>query len=126
MMTRGPLCEMVPIENASMEDRTVIEWDKDDIDAIGILKVDVLALGMLTCISKGLAMVNLQRKDAAGNPKSEIRNPKSQIRNLKFEISNPNPDSKPKTECPNAMHSPAFVDTKGTRRKFIRTFGFGI
>ena len=51
-MTRGPLCEMVPIENASMEDRTVIEWDKDDIDALGILKVDVLALGMLTCISK--------------------------------------------------------------------------
>jgi error-prone DNA polymerase len=57
VMTRGPLCEMVPIENASMEDRTVIEWDKDDIDAIGILKVDVLALGMLTCISKAFALM---------------------------------------------------------------------
>ena len=56
-MTRGPLCEMVPIENASMEDRTVIEWDKDDIDAVGILKVDALALGMLTCISKAFKLL---------------------------------------------------------------------
>jgi error-prone DNA polymerase len=58
VMTRGLLCELVPIENASMEDRTVIEWDKDDIDTLGILKVDVLALGMLTCISKALGMIN--------------------------------------------------------------------
>jgi error-prone DNA polymerase len=58
VMTRGPLCELVPIENASMPDRTVIEWDKDDIDAVGILKVDVLALGMLTCISKAFALLN--------------------------------------------------------------------
>ncbi|MEZ0268432.1 MAG: PHP domain-containing protein, partial [Phycisphaerae bacterium] len=58
VMTRGPLCEMVPIENASMPDRTVIEWDKDDIDAIGILKVDALALGMLTAISKAFAFLN--------------------------------------------------------------------
>src|SRR5205085_5842119 len=57
VMTRGPLCEMVPIENASMEDRTVIEWDKDDIDALGILKVDVLAPGMLTVISKAFKML---------------------------------------------------------------------
>jgi error-prone DNA polymerase len=58
VMTRGPLCEMVPIENASMPDRTVIEWDKDDIDTVGILKVDALALGMLTCISKAFALLN--------------------------------------------------------------------
>ena len=57
-MTRGPLCELVPIENASMADRTVIEWDKDDIDAIGILKVDVLALGMLTALAKGMKLIN--------------------------------------------------------------------
>ena len=50
VITRGPLCELVPIENASMEGRTVIEWDKDDIDELNILKVDCLALGMLTCI----------------------------------------------------------------------------
>ena len=52
VMTRGRLDELCPIENAAMADRTVIEWDKDDIDALGILKVDVLALGMLTCLRK--------------------------------------------------------------------------
>ncbi len=52
VMTQGPLCELVPIENAAMEDRTVIEWDKDDLDELGILKVDCLCLGMLTAIHK--------------------------------------------------------------------------
>ena len=50
VITRGRLDELVPIENAAMADRTVIEWDKDDLEALGMLKVDVLALGMLTCI----------------------------------------------------------------------------
>jgi len=57
VMTRGPLEELVPIENAAMPGRTVVEWDKDDLDALGILKVDVLALGMLTCLAKGLALL---------------------------------------------------------------------
>ena len=57
VVSRGPLCELVPIENAAMEDRTVIEWDKDDIDALGILKIDVLGLGMLTCIRKAFDLV---------------------------------------------------------------------
>lgn len=57
VITRGPLCELVPIENAAMEDRTVIQWDKDDIDALGILKVDCLALGMLTCIRKSFDLL---------------------------------------------------------------------
>ena len=57
VLTRGPLHEVVPIENAAMEDRTVIEWDKDDLDALGILKIDVLSLGMLTCIRKALTML---------------------------------------------------------------------
>ncbi|MEO1732226.1 MAG: error-prone DNA polymerase [Pseudomonadota bacterium] len=52
VVTEGRLDELVPIENATMEDRTVICWDKDDIDSLGILKVDVLALGMLSCIRK--------------------------------------------------------------------------
>ena len=52
VMTRGPLCELAPIENAAMEGRTVIQWDKDDLDELGILKVDVLALGMLSAIRK--------------------------------------------------------------------------
>ena len=58
VITRDPLCDLVPIENAAMEDRTVIEWDKDDIDAMGMLKIDVLGLGMLTCIRKGFEFVN--------------------------------------------------------------------
>ncbi len=57
VITEGRLDELVPIENAAMEDRTVICWDKDDIDSLGILKVDVLALGMLTCIRKGFDLL---------------------------------------------------------------------
>ncbi|MEM9268364.1 MAG: error-prone DNA polymerase, partial [Pseudomonadota bacterium] len=57
VMTEGRLDALVPIENATMEGRTVICWDKDDIDALGILKVDVLSLGMLTCIRKALDML---------------------------------------------------------------------
>jgi error-prone DNA polymerase len=58
VMTNGPLCELVPIENCAMEDRTVVQWDKDDLDALGILKVDVLALGMLTAIRKCFDLVS--------------------------------------------------------------------
>jgi DNA polymerase III alpha subunit len=52
ILTERPLTETVPIGNGAMDDRTFIEWDKDDIDELGILKIDVLALGMLTCIRK--------------------------------------------------------------------------
>ncbi|MDQ2065907.1 error-prone DNA polymerase [Xinfangfangia sp. CPCC 101601] len=52
ILTEGPLHETVPIGNGAMPERSFIEWDKDDIDALGILKVDILALGMLTCIRK--------------------------------------------------------------------------
>ncbi|MEQ9695001.1 error-prone DNA polymerase [Shimia sp. SDUM112013] len=58
IITKGRLDELCPIENAAMEDRTVIEWDKDDIDALGILKVDVLSLGMLTCIHKAFDLIS--------------------------------------------------------------------
>ena len=61
VLTRSPLSRMVPIEAASMENRTVIEWDKDDLDAMGLLKVDVLGLGMLTAIRKALDGVSLRR-----------------------------------------------------------------
>ena len=53
VITRSRLDEVVPIENAAMDERTVIEWEKDDLEAVGLLKVDVLALGMLTCLKKG-------------------------------------------------------------------------
>ncbi|MBC7705202.1 MAG: error-prone DNA polymerase [Rhodoferax sp.] len=62
VLTRGPLSRMVPIENASMPDRTVIEWDKDDLDAMGLLKVDCLALGMLTAIRKSLAFISARKE----------------------------------------------------------------
>ena len=52
VITRGKLSDLVPIMNARMEDRTCIEWNKDDIDALGFMKIDILALGMLTCIRK--------------------------------------------------------------------------
>jgi len=64
VLTKGSLSRMVPIENAAMPDRTVIQWDKDDIDALGLLKVDVLALGMLTAIRKSLDFIG-QRKGHA-------------------------------------------------------------
>ena len=57
VMTRGALEEVVPIHNAAMDDRTFVEWDKDDLDALGMLKVDVLSLGMLTCIRKCFTLI---------------------------------------------------------------------
>jgi len=58
---RGPIERMVPVENATMVDRTVIEWDKDDLDALGLLKVDCLALGMLSAIRRALDLVSASR-----------------------------------------------------------------
>ncbi|MDO8882264.1 error-prone DNA polymerase [Pseudotabrizicola sp.] len=61
VITHGRLDELCPIENAAMDDRTIIEWDKDDIDALGLLKVDILALGMLTCIRKAFSLLKDHR-----------------------------------------------------------------
>jgi DNA-directed DNA polymerase III PolC len=58
VIARGRLDELVPIENAAMPERTVIEWDKDDLDALGLLKVDVLALGMLSAIRRAFGLIN--------------------------------------------------------------------
>jgi DNA-directed DNA polymerase III PolC len=71
VITEGRLDELVPIENATMEDRTIICWDKDDIDTLGILKVDILALGMLSCLRKAFDLVEKhhgQRFDLATLP----------------------------------------------------------
>jgi error-prone DNA polymerase len=57
VITRSRLDEVVPIAHAAMDKRTTVEWDKDDLDALGILKLDVLALGMLTCLRKGLELL---------------------------------------------------------------------
>ena len=56
-----PLWHLVPVENAAMDDRTIIQWEKDDLESLGLLKVDCLALGMLTCIRKTLDLVRAHR-----------------------------------------------------------------
>jgi error-prone DNA polymerase len=61
VISRGPLSQLVPVENAAMPERTVIEWDKDDLDALGLLKVDVLALGMLSAIRRALDLLSTRR-----------------------------------------------------------------
>ena len=61
VISRGPLARLVPIENAAMPGRSVIQWDKDDLDSLGLLKVDVLGLGMLSVIRRALASVNVLR-----------------------------------------------------------------
>jgi error-prone DNA polymerase len=71
-MSRGPLIELAVVTNAAMEGRTTLEWDKDDIDALGLLKVDVLALGMLSCLRRGFALLRQHHRielDLAGVPK---------------------------------------------------------
>lgn len=73
VLTEGPLIETVPIGNAAMKDRTFIEWDKDDIDELNIMKVDVLALGMLTAIGKAFTLISAydRKPDLAMPPTDE-------------------------------------------------------
>ncbi|MGB3407217.1 MAG: error-prone DNA polymerase [Jannaschia sp.] len=74
ILTEHPLTSTVPIGNGAMPDRSFIEWDKDDIDALGIFKIDVLALGMLTCIRKGFDLMRAhygQDLDLATVPKED-------------------------------------------------------
>jgi error-prone DNA polymerase len=61
VIARGKLSQLVPIENAAMAERTIIQWDKDDLDALGLLKVDVLALGMLSAIRRALDLISAVR-----------------------------------------------------------------
>jgi hypothetical protein len=73
VISERPLHELVPVENAAMPDRTIIQWDKDDLDTLGLLKVDCLALGMLSCIRRCLELVNgwEKRESGIGNRESE-------------------------------------------------------
>jgi error-prone DNA polymerase len=61
VISHHPLHELVPVENAAMPDRTVIQWDKDDLDTLGLLKVDCLALGMLTCLHRAFDLMRQHR-----------------------------------------------------------------
>jgi error-prone DNA polymerase len=72
VMSRGPLTDMAVLGNAAMKDRTVMEWDKDDVDALKLLKVDVLALGMLSCLRRGFDLLRQHHQldvDLAGLPR---------------------------------------------------------
>ena len=74
VITRGPLIELAVVSNAAMEGRTVLEWDKDDVEALGILKVDVLGLGMLSCLRRGFDLLKQHRHvalDLASVPKDD-------------------------------------------------------
>jgi error-prone DNA polymerase len=64
VISRGPLSQLVPIENAAMPERSVIQWDKDDLESLGLLKVDLLALGMLSAVRRALHLVNELRGSA--------------------------------------------------------------
>ncbi|WP_404363402.1 error-prone DNA polymerase [Marinobacter sp.] len=61
VISAGPLAELVPVENAAMADRTVIQWDKDDLESLGLMKVDILALGMLSAIRRALDLIGQRR-----------------------------------------------------------------
>ena len=83
VMTQGVLHELVPIENAAMPGRTVIEWDKDDLDALGLLKVDCLCLGMLSAIRRAFDLLNGwwrrsgERSAVSHQPEGEIHREES-------------------------------------------------
>ena len=72
VISEDELSRLVPIENAAMPDRTIIEWDKDDIDVLGMLKIDVLALGMLTCIRKALALLNKRSALSSSSEETQL------------------------------------------------------
>ncbi|TLD45401.1 MAG: Error-prone DNA polymerase [Accumulibacter sp.] len=63
VIARGPLARLVPVENAAMPERTVIQWDKDDLDTLGLLKIDILALGMLSAIHRALDLTGRRLAD---------------------------------------------------------------
>ncbi|NVK56867.1 MAG: error-prone DNA polymerase [Alteromonadaceae bacterium] len=68
VISAGPLYELVPIENAAMAERSVIQWDKDDLESLGLLKVDILALGMLTAIRKTFQLIKSRHNYAISIP----------------------------------------------------------
>ncbi|MCO7735439.1 error-prone DNA polymerase [Brucella intermedia] len=74
VLTRDRLDETVPIGPAAMRDRSFIEWDKDDIDEVGLMKVDVLSLGMLTCIRKALDLIHQHKPQLYGGEKLTLAN----------------------------------------------------
>jgi len=81
VISRGPLSELCPIENTAMPDRTCLQWDKDDIDALGLLKVDVLGLGMLSAIRGSLELA-LQYQATYQPHRGQYQNPPHSIADI--------------------------------------------
>ncbi|TNE75975.1 MAG: PHP domain-containing protein, partial [Gammaproteobacteria bacterium] len=76
VISAGPLSELVPVENAAMAERTVIQWDKDDLESLGLMKVDVLALGMLSAIRRALEHISQKLGRPFGLPDIEREDPR--------------------------------------------------
>ena len=72
VIAQGKVSRLVPIENAAMPERTVIQWDKDDLESLGLLKVDVLALGILSAIRRAIALINKRAEHRGG---AQLRSP---------------------------------------------------
>ena len=102
VISRGALAESVPIENAAMKDRTVLEWDKDDIEALGMLKIDLLSLGMLTAIRKTIDLVNNDRLDVAAGAQCDAMTDAPIVRRDLTDVSPPRVD----VRCPVSPHDP--------------------
>ena len=105
VISERPLQELVPVENAAMPDRTIIQWDKDDLDTLGLLKVDCLALGMLSCIRRCLDLVNgwalscEEKNPGLGTRDSGLGRSNAQASRPSFEVRNGGPlDACRKTE----------------------------
>ena len=75
VLSKAPIGEVVPVEPASMADRTVIQWDKDDLDLVGLIKIDLLGLGMLTMIQEGLRLLRLHRDIDLDIGKMDMKDP---------------------------------------------------
>jgi len=88
VITRSRLDEVMPIGNAAMADRTFVEWDKDDLDALGILKIDVLGLGMLSCLRKALDLITKHYPDALPQTRSAPLMPSPLVGEGSSEIQN--------------------------------------
>ncbi|HLW63985.1 MAG TPA: error-prone DNA polymerase, partial [Gemmataceae bacterium] len=112
VITNGPLHTLVPIENAAMPDRTVIQWDKDDLDALGILKVDCLALGMLTAIRKcfDLVATNEERRTENEELRMNVDHSSFSVLGSSFLISSENAEPTKLTLATIPAEDPAVYD----------------
>ena len=120
VITRSRLDEVMPIGNGAMPDRTFVEWDKDDLDALGILKIDVLGLGMLSCLRKALDLVEKHYPQAFTplSPREAWRGREKHTRTQRLASIFPpsRPRTPPSTACCNARIRSACSRSRAARR----------